>query len=212
MTARLAALCGAVMFLLGAAAAEPMEQVDYQLLDPPRRIAGGNKIEVIEFFYYGCESCARFEAPLNEWLSRKPADVDFHRIPALRRTDWIPLTRIFFALQEVSALPRLHDDVYRAVHVDGLDLRSKAVAADWAAEKGIDRARFEAALASESIAMAVQRARDTTVEYGVRTTPTLVVDGRYTTSAELLGDLTALLPVLEDLIDKARRERTGSSR
>jgi protein dithiol oxidoreductase (disulfide-forming) len=197
-----------VLFAGMAGAAEPMEDVDYQLLDPPRASAQ-DQIEVIEFFYYGCQACARLEPLLDDWLSRKPPDVSFRRTPALRRTDWIPLTRIFFALDELGLLPRLHAHVYRAIHEEGRDLKSRTEAVKWAVSEGADGARFEQALLADSVAIKVQKARDLTIDYGVRSTPTLVVDGRYATSAELLGDIAALLPIVDGLIEKARRARSS---
>jgi thiol:disulfide interchange protein DsbA len=201
-------LSGVVMLFAGAARAEPMEDVDYQLLDPPHA-AAGNQIEVIEFFYYGCQACARLEPLLDDWLSRKPPDVSFRRTPALRRTEWIPLTQVFFALDGLGLLPRLHERVYRAIHEEGRDLKSRAEAVKWAHSQGVDGARFEQALLADGVAIKVQKARDQTIDYGVRSTPTIVVDGRYATSAELLGDIAALLPIVDGLIEKARRARAS---
>ncbi len=189
-----------------AAFAQPMEEVDYLLIDPPVRPANG-KIEVIEFFHYGCSACYRFEPLLAAWIARLPEDVVFRRIPALRRQDWIPLTRLYFALGALGELGRLHGQVYRDVHEGRLNLGNSSEALPWAERQGLDRDRFEAALASEEVGREVQRARDLTVTYGVRSTPTMTVDGRFLTHAALLGDINALLPMTDTLIDKARTAR-----
>ncbi|HWQ37005.1 MAG TPA: thiol:disulfide interchange protein DsbA/DsbL [Burkholderiales bacterium] len=194
----------------GSALGEPIEGVEYERLDPPRPSAAPDRIEVVEFFYYGCESCDRFDPKLGRWLEHKPQDVHFRRVPAIRRTDWIPLTRLFFVLEELGALPRLHSEVYRAVHAEGRDFRDRKTVLDWGQSKGLDRAALDAALDSDVIRIKVEKARDTTIAYDVRTTPTLVVDGRYLTSAEMLGDIELLVPVLGALIDKVRRERAAA--
>jgi thiol:disulfide interchange protein DsbA len=208
-------LCAALVLtaavLPASLVAQPMEEVDYVLVDPSVARAG-ERIEVIEFFYYGCSSCRRFEPLLEEWLAGKPADVDFRRVPALRRTEWIPLARLFFALEELGASPRLHAEAYRALHDQGRDLASRSVAAEWAASQGLDRARFEQALMSDAVTLKVQKARDTTVRYGVRVTPSLTVDGRFLTSAALVGDIAQLVPVLDALVDMARGSRAGPDR
>lgn len=188
-----------------------MEEVDYLVIDPPLA-RSRERIEVIEFFYYGCESCHRFEPLLRQWLAGKSADVDFRRIPALRRAQWIPLTRLFFALEELGALPRLHGEVYRALHEQGRDLASRPQAVQWAVSHGLDGARFEQVLMSDPVMLKVQKARDATVRYGVRVTPSLAVDGRYLTSGELIGDIDQLVPVLDALLDMARRSRAGPER
>lgn len=204
-------LLAAALLWPAVAPGQPIEDLEYQRIDPPRSTAAGQRIEVIEFFYYGCESCDRFEPRLKAWLARQPDDVAFRRLPAIRRTDWIPLTRIFFVLEAHGEL-RLHGEVYRAVHAQGLDLASRKTLLDWAASKGLDRAAFEGALLSDRVAIEVQRARDATVAYGVSTTPSIVVDGRYLTSAAMLGDLDSLLAVVDALIDMARRDRAALER
>jgi len=192
-----------------AAAAEPMEDVDYVLIAPQPGAAGGGRIEVIEFFYYGCDSCSRFEPMLARWLKKLPPDVSFRRVPALRRMDWVPLARLSFALEEAGALDRLHGEVYRAIHEGGVNLGDSRELLKWAEMNGLERAGFEIILNSDSVSAKVQKARDTTVAYGIRATPSMVVDGRYLTSGGMLGSLDALLAVVDGLIDKARKERAA---
>ena len=190
-------------WLSAAVAAEPMEDVDYVLITPQPVIAPG-KIEVIEFFYYGCESCYRLEPQLQSWLKSLPSGVSFRRIPALRRTAWVPLTRVYFALEQLGEIERLHEKVYRAVHDDGLNLGNSSELYEWAQKVGLDRGRLEPLLDSDLIGAQVQRARDATVAYGITATPSFVVDGRYMTSGGMAGSVDALLPIVDGLIDKAR--------
>ena len=190
------------------AAVEPMEDVDYVLISP-RPGAGGGRIEVIEFFYYGCESCYRFEPMLAGWLKKLAPDVSFRRVPALRRMEWVPLTTLYFALEEAGAVDRLHGEVYKAFHDKGINLRDSGDLLKWAEMHGLERAGFGKILNSESMSAKVQKARDTTVAYGVRATPSMVVDGRYLTSGGMIGSLEAILPVVDGLIDKARKERAA---
>jgi thiol:disulfide interchange protein DsbA len=186
--------------------AEPMEGVDYVLIDPPVSTRG-EQVEVVEFFHYGCAACYRFEPLLVEWLERLPPDVEFRRMPALRRMDWIPLTRLYFALQETGGLRRLHGQVYRDVHEKGLNLGNSTEAIAWAARHGLDREAFARALESGQVSAEVQRARDATVAHGIRATPSIVVDGRYLTGTGMVGSVEGLLPVIDELIAKARAAR-----
>lgn len=188
-----------------------MEQVDYLVIDPPLS-RSPPRIEVVEFFYYGCESCHRFEPRLQQWLAGKSDDIDFRRVPALRRAQWIPLARLFFTLEELGVLSRLHGEVYRALHEQNRDLASRPQAVQWAVSHGLDGERFERVLLSDAVTLKVQQARDTTIRYGVRVTPSLAVDGRYLTSGELIGDIDQLVPVLDGLVDMARRGRAGGER
>lgn len=202
-----ALLFSLVLVLAVQSHARPIEDVDYILIEPP--VATGDLIEVIEFFHYGCETCNRFEPILDAWVHALPDDVRFRRVPALRRMDWVPLAGLYFALQELGELDRLHAEVYRAVHRQGRNLGSIKEALAWGESQGLERTRFEELLRSDAVAALVQQARDTTVAYGVRSTPSLAVDGRYLTGAGIVGSLEALLPVLDGLIAMARGARAG---
>ncbi len=190
----------------GAVAAEPMEDVDYVLV-VPQPVAVPGKIEVIEFFHYGCESCNRLEPQLQSWLKTLPQDTSFRRVPALRRTAWVPLTRVYFALAQLGEIERLHTQVYQAVHEGGLNLGNSTELHAWAQKSGLDSVKLEQMLDSDLVRMQVQRARDATVAYGIRATPSFVVDGKYMTSGSMVGSLEALLPTVDGLIDKARAAR-----
>jgi thiol:disulfide interchange protein DsbA len=187
--------------------AEPMEDVDYVVIDPPVLSGTGARVEVIEFFHYGCAACYRFEPLLVEWLRRLPPDIAFRRVPALRRMDWIPLTRLYFALEQAGELPRLHGQVYRDIHEKDLNLGNSTEAIAWAGQHGLDRDAFARMLESEQVSAEVQRARDATVAYGIRATPGIVIDGRYLTGTGMVGSVEALLPVVDELIAKARAAR-----
>ena len=189
-----------------AVAAEPMEDVDYVLI-APQPVSVPGKIEVIEFFYYGCESCNRLEPQLKAWLKTLPQDTSFRRMPALRRTAWVPLTRLYFALEELGEIERLHTQVYQAVHEGGLNLGNSTGLNAWAQKAGLDSVKLEQMLDSDLARTQVQRARDATEAYGIRATPSFVVDGKYLTSGGMVGSLEALLPTVDGLIDKARAAR-----
>jgi thiol:disulfide interchange protein DsbA len=206
---RSAALMAAGLLLASmpvAVAAEPMEDVDYVLI-APQPVSVPGKIEVIEFFHYGCESCNRLEPQLRAWLKTLPQDTSFRRVPALRRTAWVPLTRVYFALEELGELERLHAQVYQAVHERGLNLGNSTELYAWAQQSGLDSVKLEEILDSDLVRTQVQRARDATVAYGIRATPSFVVDGKYMTSGSMVGSLEALLPTVDGLIDKARAAR-----
>ncbi|MEO8156166.1 MAG: thiol:disulfide interchange protein DsbA/DsbL [Betaproteobacteria bacterium] len=188
------------------AAAQPGEDVDYVVVAPqPAAVPG--KIEIIEFFFYGCEACSRLEPRLQSWLRSLPADVAFRRVPALRRTAWVPLTRLYFVLEQLGEVERLHARVYQAVHDDGLNLGNISELFPWAQRAGLDRGRLEELLDSDLIGAQVQRARDTTIAFGITATPSFIVDGRYLTSAGMTGSVEALLPVVDGLVKKVRASR-----
>jgi len=203
---RVLAALGSAFFLVFAAQAEPMEDADYVRITP-QPVAEGGRIEVIEFFHYGCEACYRFEPLLVRWSKSLPPDVVLRRVPALRRIDWIPLASVYFALEQLGEIGRLHGEVYRGLHENNLNLGDSTELFRWGQQYGLERGPLESALRSEQTSARIQGARDATVAYGVRATPTLVVDGRYLTSGAMVGNIELLLPVVDGLIDQVRRQR-----
>src|SRR6185436_4373202 len=157
-----------------------------------------------EFFYYGCESCNRLEPHLQSWLKTLSPDILFRRIPALRRMAWVPLTRVYFALEQLGEIDRMHTEVYRAIHEEGINLGISSEFFQWARKHGLDQNKAEEVLDSNSVIEKVQYARDATVAYGIRATPSFVVDGRYLTSPGMLRKSNALFPTLDFLIEKVR--------
>jgi thiol:disulfide interchange protein DsbA len=206
-----AALFGCLLALAGTATAQLIEGRDYVEIDPVP-VGAGQRIEVIEFFFYGCESCYRIEPVLRDWVLQRESLIDFKLIPALRRSAWIPLSDLFFSLHALGVLPRLHDRVYVAIHEQGRRLSSRREQVKWVAEQGIDEAAFESTVTSDATAIATQHARDATVAYGINVTPSIVVDGRYLTTGAMIGSASRVSPVLDSLLELATAARSSSTR
>jgi len=192
-----------------AEAFEPFEGVDFHAIAPqPAQDPG--RIEVVEFFYYGCKWCYQAQPYVEEWLGRKPADVDFRYQPAIRNTRWLVLTKAFFVLQALGELPRLHTALYRAYHRDDVNVEDEAVLTGWALKQGIELKPFEQLLASDEVMAKVQRAREATYAYGVDSTPSMAVDGRFLTSSGMAGGVVQMMEVVEALVRQVREARKGA--
>ena len=188
------------------ARADLMEDVDYRVI-PQHRLSDTERIEVVYFFYYGCQWCYRFEPYVSDWLRKKPIDVSFRRIPALRNSRWITLTRAYYAFDALGLLPKLHDRAFRAFHNQDVNLQSESTLFDWVAKQGVDRDRFEEAFRSDTVTARMYDSRELTDVFEVESTPTVVVDGRYLTSSGMVGGVAELVLVMQDLIDMVRSER-----
>lgn len=206
-------IAAAVICLLlpNGASAQLVEGQDYIAIEP-HPVEAGDRVEVIEFFYYGCRSCYLLEPVLRDWAAFRAAQIDFRLIPALRRAAWAPLSDLFFALNSLGLLPRLHDRVYIEIHERERMLSSTSEQIRWASEQGVDPAAFEAALASDATLIATQQARDSTVAYGIRATPSIVFDGRYVTTGEMIGNASRAPQVLDRLLQMARSARRSAAK
>lgn len=183
-----------------------MEDVDYVVI-PPQRISNTERIEVVYFFYYGCQWCYQFEPLMAEWLQRKPTDVSFHRVPALRNSRWVTLTRAFYAFEALALLPKLHSKTFNAFHRDDVNLQSEVELFDWVARQGVDRAQFEEVFRSEAVTQRMMQSRAMTDAFQVESTPSVAVGGRYLTSSGMTGGVAQLMEVVDGLVRMARSER-----
>jgi thiol:disulfide interchange protein DsbA len=202
----------AALLLVFAAAgvqAQPVPQLgrDYVLLDPAQPAAGGDRIEVIEFFYYGCPVCYELEPKLSRWHFNGPGSVTLRRVPALSSDNWDNFARLFYTLEAIGQLARLHWPVYDNFHFNGVRLDEEAVAADWVAHNGVDKRKFQDTFRSPEIQGKLATARKMTRSYEIKGVPAIVVDGKFLTSARMTGGTDALLRVVDGLIELARRER-----
>lgn len=210
-----ATVLGAFLYLLltaGAWAATPVQAqfdagFDYHLIDPPVQIPGAKpgKITVVEFFWYGCPHCYRFEPYLDRWLKHKPADVQFIRIPAPLNPTWTVHARTYYAAKELGVLPRLFQPLFNAIHREGPGLATENTLARFFAHHGVKAAAFRAAYGSFSVDAEVRRARALAKRIGISGVPTLVVAGKYRTSLELAGSDQRLIGIVNYLVRKQAR-------
>jgi thiol:disulfide interchange protein DsbA len=196
----------AVLALLCAtyAHAEVVAGRDYKLLNPPQPTARGNKVEVLEFFFYGCSHCYHLHPVISAWEKKKPKDVELQYVPVIFNDSWEPMARTFYALETLGQLKQLHDALFLAWNVQNIDLSDEARISDFVAKHGVDRAKFGAAYNSFSMSSKIARSNQLVQGFGVRGTPTIAVDGKYI--------ITGLQPeetisVLDEVIKIARRER-----
>ena len=197
----------ALIVLVGSATgADLMEDVDYRVI-PKQSLTATERIEVVYFFYYGCQWCYRFEPYVNEWLKRKPVDVSFRRVPALRNTKWITLTRAYYTYDSLALLPRLHAKTFQTFHESDVDLTTESGLFDWVARQGVKRELFEETFHSEAISTQMLQSRALTNAFQIDSTPSVAVDGRYISDSGMTGGAAQLMDVVEGLVQMARDER-----
>jgi len=201
----LAVLVAALPLSGAAQIAAPQEGNQYLRLKVPQPVETGKKIEVIEFFSYGCPHCGELEPFLQGWLKTMPADVAFRRIPVMFQERWIPLAKIYYTLEALGEEARLSPEVFSALHAKGQSLWQDKTFFDWAASQGLDRKKVEDMYNSFGIGGKVNRARLSAQTYQVQSVPLVVVDGKFVSNR--LGSHSAMPPLIDALVAKARAER-----
>lgn len=177
---------------------------EYTRLNPEQPTRSGNKIEVLEFFFYGCSHCFNLHPALVTMEKNLPKDVELIYVPTIFSANMEPMAHTFFALEVIGELQRVHDSLYQAWHVQKLDLRDQENIIDFIAKQGVDARKFGDAYNSFSTQSKVARARQMTMTYGIRGTPTITVDGKYVITG--LGPKETMR-VLNEVISKVRKER-----
>ncbi|MBI4124292.1 MAG: thiol:disulfide interchange protein DsbA/DsbL [Betaproteobacteria bacterium] len=174
----------------------------YTELKPPQQTPAGGKIDVIEFFWYGCIHCYNLEPALEGWLKKLPPDAQFRRVPAVFNARWEHDARIFYAFEALGLTDKLHRPFFDAIHRDRLRTDDPKALAQWLQNQGVDAQKFTDVMKSFSVHSKTQRAKLMTAGYRIDGTPAMAVDGRYTVSA---GE--SMLQTVSQLIDQARKQR-----
>nr|WP_227870658.1 thiol:disulfide interchange protein DsbA/DsbL [Orrella marina] len=176
-------------------------QETYVNVNPPQPTEPG-KIEVLEFFSYGCPHCAVLEPMVAEWKKDLPSDVTFSSVPVAFNAGMKPLQQLFYTLQALGR-EDLHPEVFNAIHSDGKRIFTKEAIVDWAASQGLDRSAFLATMDSFGVASKMTRADQLVEGYVIRGTPSIAVDGRFVTSPTEAGGYQQTLEVASELIERA---------
>ena len=171
----------------------------------------GGKIEVREFFWYGCPSCYTLEPVLASWLQRIPANARFVRTPGVAPR-WLIHAQAFYAIESLGATGKLHRAFFDAIHKQNRVLNTEERVARFVAEHGIDRKEFHRAFNSFGVRLKLKKAIWLNKNFGINSVPALVVDGKYLTSPTIAGGNKAAMKVVDYLIDKAARERRREKR
>lgn len=193
------------LLVCGTASAELQPGKDYSLLNSPQPTST-KKIEVLEFFFYGCSHCFHLHPLLNAWEKTMPKDVELTFVPTVFRDSWEPMASTFYALESMGQQQQLHDALYRAWNEQNMALVEEDKIADFVAKHGVDRAKFTAAYGSFSMQSKVTRAKQMIRSYAISGTPTLVVDGKYVIEGLQPEDT---IRVLKEVIVMARKAHTG---
>jgi len=165
------------------------------------------KIEVLEFFSYGCPHCADFNPLLTAWAAKLPADVVVRKVPiTFGRAAWANIAKLYYTLEITGDLHRLEADVFRAIHGERVNLFEEKALTEWVLKKGVDAKKFSDTFNSFGVMSKVKRGDQLAQAYKITGVPALAVDGKF-----LIGDVSfeEKLAVADKLIAKSRSEKSG---
>ena len=173
----------------------------YSSLSKPVPTTTGDKVVVVEVFWYGCPHCFNLEPMVDKWLESKPENAAFVRLPTtLGRKQWEPATRGYFVAGKLDVQEKMHKAIMEAVHVKNRDLTSKDAVKALFVENGVDADAFEKAYSSFDVETEMRRSLTLLRRYGIRSVPTIIVNGKYKASGSTAG--RQLFEVVDFLVKK----------
>lgn len=178
---------------------------DYTPLSPAQPTEDAAKIEVLEFFSYGCPHCADFNPLLTAWIAKLPADVVVKKVPiTFGRAAWANIARLYYTLEVTGDAHRLESDVFKAIHVERQNLFEEKALTEWAVKKGVDPKKFADTFNSFGVMSKVKRGDQMAQSYKIQGVPALAVDGKYLVGGK---DFNETLAIADKLIAKVRSEK-----
>lgn len=176
-------------------------------LNPPQPVESSGKIEVLEFFWYGCPHCYNLEPAIEAWTKKLPADVAFRRVPAIFNERWAHDAAIFYTFEAMGILDKLHKPLFDSIHKDRLRTDNAQAMSEWLQKNGVDSRKFNEALKSFGVQSKIKRAAQMTLAYKIDGTPAMAVQGRYTVSADQAGTRDGMLQTVDQLVDMVRKKK-----
>ncbi|MGH8131869.1 MAG: thiol:disulfide interchange protein DsbA/DsbL [Steroidobacteraceae bacterium] len=213
------ALClfaGAAVLSCAGASAQLLEGRDYRTLTPAQPAGSSGKIEVLEFFSYGCPHCNDFYPLVSAWAEKLPKDVAFKGVAVgFGRPAWVNLARAYYALQASGDIKRLDGPLFHAIHEQHLPLFDEQTIANWVGKQGGDATRFTNAYTSFGVNNQTVQADQMVEDYRVEGIPTLAIDGKYVVispsqAADERAVFLGVLALADQVIAKVRAERRAA--
>ena len=183
----------------------------YIELSAPANTNDSSKIEVLEVFWYGCSHCFRFEPLIANWEAAMPADVDFGRFPAIWNGLMEVHAQVYYTAEAMDALDVVHEHVFNAINIEGNRLQNEGQIGALFAKYGINEDDFTKSFNSFSVRTKVNQAKQRMEAYEIRSTPNMIVNGKYlVATGQSVLTQADMLEVVDFLVEKERQQLSGA--
>ncbi|WP_273777819.1 MULTISPECIES: thiol:disulfide interchange protein DsbA/DsbL [unclassified Acinetobacter] len=200
----LGAVSAAVMAFSGTTmAANFVAGTDYRVVANPVKVEVPGKIEVREFFWYGCPHCFVLEPHMQTWLKKLPKDVRFVRTPAAMNPVWEQGARGYYVSEALGVRKRSHLPLFHAIHVNKQQIFDQASQAKFFTRYGVPEAKFNSLFNSFAITAKVAQSNRLAQQYQLTGVPAVVVNGKYVVQ----GEDAKVTQVVNYLIEKERKAK-----
>ena len=181
------------------------EGKQFKALSNPQPTSNADKIEVVELFWYGCPHCYRLEPYVSKWLASKPDDVEFILMPAIIGPPWELLAKAFYTAEFLDVQDKVHIALFEAIHNDKKIIKSEDQVQAVFVAQGVSEQDFKNTFNSFAVSVKVNNAKRMTKLYGITGVPTIIVNGKYSTSGSLAGSNENIVKVVDYLVEQERQ-------
>jgi thiol:disulfide interchange protein DsbA len=188
------------LLLTFASVASQANEAGYETLTPPQPTENPDKIEIIEFFWYGCPHCYAFEPLLEQWVKTLPKNVEFIRQPAVFSEAWGKHAKAYYTAESLGIVDKVHNDFFDAIQNKKEPLDTEASLAKFFADHGVKEADFHDAYNNFGVDAKLRQAPIMASKYGITGVPAIIINGKYKTNGTVAGSHEKMIEVMNKLI------------
>jgi thiol:disulfide interchange protein DsbA len=182
----------------------------YERVQPPQPTETGDKVEVVDVFWYGCPHCFKFLPSMEQFEKGKPDYVTIRRMPAIFRENWENHARAFYTAQVLGIADKVHRPIFEAIHEGNRRLETREELAAFFEGFGVSGDEFDATFNSFAVETLMRKSKVMQQRYGVRGTPSVIVNGKYRVSGSLAGSYPNVIKVVEALAAQENQSKVSS--
>jgi thiol:disulfide interchange protein DsbA len=200
LTASVKLTAAASLSAVGISTVQAQALQGYKLVSPPVNTRDTEKVEVLEYFWFGCPHCFAFEPSINKWAAEKPDYVDFVREAPPLNPSWEPHSRAFYAAEIMGVTDQMFDALFDGIHVDRRSLRSPDSIAKFVGELDIDSKKFRKTMDSFAVNTRMNQAMEMARASRITGVPSIVINGKYLTGGSLAGSHENIIRVIDERV------------
>ncbi len=197
---RIASLLFALTLLLSQTAWAGFDDA-WETIEPAIPTDSKAKVEVVEFFWYGCPHCYALDPIIEDWKKNLPEGVAFRHVPAAVNPSWQPHSYFYYAAELLGVIDKLHEPLFNAIHRDRRRIYDKEALIAFAVENGVNEEKMRKAWRSFAVNTKVQRANKLAKRFRINGVPNIGVNGKYLTNGQLAGSNQKMMRVVDHLIE-----------
>ena len=201
------AMASSMIACQGQPSAQTLSDSSYTVIDPAISVSTGDKIEVVELFWYGCGHCFALEPAVEKWKKDIPENAEFVKVPAIFSSRWEFHGKAYYAMEALGVLEEANAAFFHRIHVLRKPISSLESLVDFLAAYDKTEAEVTSAFNSFAVDTKLRNAKRLTAKSTAQGVPAILVDGKYHTSVSLAGSEEQLFTTINQLIDKAASER-----